>query len=471
MRLVVCVSVSCRDLSQRCAPKARAGGRRRAEASRFRVPRGRRTARTPEQAARIDRGWQYLQFDDFRNAEREFAAALKQQPAVPPGRDGDGAISRWRAATRRTPRRDSTARCSVDAAYVPALVGRGQAMLELDRDADALASFEAALAEGSVADRSAQPRRRAEIPRDAGHAGARQGRRRRAALGRGARRLSAGDRRLTGFRRSCIAISRRSSSEPARRRTRSSITARPSSSIPAMRDRWPRIGAILEGQGDVLARWPITSGRGRSIPAEVARVRPRRALRARRGAGETAGRVSRHSRRAGGHARRLRGARSASGSRRCWRARGRGRRSSPTFAGTGRSRGSRRSSARRHGHAAELRVPARAAGSAAASSPTTVSRLLTLDRRRRSPRSAKKWQGARVQVNDVAPTHLELSGRVGRGRRRRDAARRTATSICCDGVSGAEAIDDHRPARGAGRGHDARRSSPSRTSSRCFACC
>ena len=33
-----------------------------------------------------------------------------------------------------------------DSGYVPALIGRGQVMLELDRDADALASFEAALA-------------------------------------------------------------------------------------------------------------------------------------------------------------------------------------------------------------------------------------------------------------------------------------------------------------------------------------
>jgi len=33
-----------------------------------------------------------------------------------------------------------------DASYVPALIGRGQVMLELDRDADALASFEAAVA-------------------------------------------------------------------------------------------------------------------------------------------------------------------------------------------------------------------------------------------------------------------------------------------------------------------------------------
>src|SRR5918995_3173214 len=33
-----------------------------------------------EQASRVERGWTYLQLDDFGNAEREFATALKQQP-------------------------------------------------------------------------------------------------------------------------------------------------------------------------------------------------------------------------------------------------------------------------------------------------------------------------------------------------------------------------------------------------------
>ena len=49
---------------------------------------------------------------------------------------------------------------------------------------------------------------------------------------------------------------------------------------------------------------------------------------------------------------------------------------------------------------------------------TTVSRLLTLDRGDRSPSSAKKWQGARVAINDVAADALELSGGVGGGGRR-----------------------------------------------------
>ena len=47
---------------------------------------------------------------------------------------------------------------------------------------------------------------------------------------------------------------------------------------------------------------------------------------------------------------------------------------------------------------------------------TTVSRLLTLIASAK-PELAKKWQGARVAINDVAADALELSGGVGRGGR------------------------------------------------------
>ncbi len=107
---------------------------------------------TPAQASRIDRGWQYLQLDDHRNAEREFAEALKQQPAFAPA---ETAMAYLAMARGNEP--DAVARfdraLQADAGYVPAHIGRGQVMLELDRDADALASFEAALArDPSLAD-------------------------------------------------------------------------------------------------------------------------------------------------------------------------------------------------------------------------------------------------------------------------------------------------------------------------------
>lgn len=96
------------------------------------------------QAARIERGWRYLQADSHRNAEREFQAALKMQPSFPPAETGLGylEIARDRA-------KDAVAHfdraLEGGGSYVPALIGRGQALLELGRDADALASFEAAL--------------------------------------------------------------------------------------------------------------------------------------------------------------------------------------------------------------------------------------------------------------------------------------------------------------------------------------
>ena len=99
----------------------------------------------PDQAARIDRGWQYLQLDDHRNAEREFAEALKQQPRFQPAETAMAYLAVARGNEKDAATRFDRALES-DSSYVPALIGRGQVMLELDRDADALASFEAALA-------------------------------------------------------------------------------------------------------------------------------------------------------------------------------------------------------------------------------------------------------------------------------------------------------------------------------------
>jgi len=100
---------------------------------------------TPAQASRIDRGWQYLQFDDYRNAELEFTTALKQQPSFAPAETAMAYLSMARGNERDAAARFDRA-LQADSGYVPALIGRGQVMLELDRDADALASFEAALA-------------------------------------------------------------------------------------------------------------------------------------------------------------------------------------------------------------------------------------------------------------------------------------------------------------------------------------
>lgn len=103
-------------------------------------------------AGRLDRGWQYLQLDDFRNAEREFSAALKQQPAFHSGETAMAYLALARGNDKDAASRFDRA-LQADAAYVPALVGRGQALLELNRDGEALASFESALAnDPSLAD-------------------------------------------------------------------------------------------------------------------------------------------------------------------------------------------------------------------------------------------------------------------------------------------------------------------------------
>src|SRR5215204_1887013 len=99
----------------------------------------------PDQASRIDRGWQHLQFDDHRNAELEFTAALKQQPTFVPAETAMAYLSMARGNERDAATRFDRA-LQTDSSYIPALIGRGQVMLELDREADALASFEAALA-------------------------------------------------------------------------------------------------------------------------------------------------------------------------------------------------------------------------------------------------------------------------------------------------------------------------------------
>src|SRR2546423_7073060 len=99
---------------------------------------------TSPQAAAVDRGWRYLQNDDLRSAEREFAAALKAVPDFVPARTGDGYIALARQDYMRALDQFELALRGAPA-YVPALVGKGQALLSLNRDSDARATFEAAL--------------------------------------------------------------------------------------------------------------------------------------------------------------------------------------------------------------------------------------------------------------------------------------------------------------------------------------
>jgi len=98
-------------------------------------------------AENASRGWTFLQAGDFKNAERELVAALKAEPAFYPAetslgyvdiarKDAKAALAHFDRALALNPRH----------ADVSALVGRGQVLLGLNREVDALAAFEAAVA-------------------------------------------------------------------------------------------------------------------------------------------------------------------------------------------------------------------------------------------------------------------------------------------------------------------------------------
>jgi tetratricopeptide (TPR) repeat protein len=96
-------------------------------------------------APSYDRAWRFFQAGDLRNAERELAAAVTVAPAFYPAEAASGYLE----LARRDPKR---AVAHFDRAlegrgdYTPALIGRGQALLTLDREAEAVEAFEGALA-------------------------------------------------------------------------------------------------------------------------------------------------------------------------------------------------------------------------------------------------------------------------------------------------------------------------------------
>jgi tetratricopeptide (TPR) repeat protein len=95
-------------------------------------------------AQHVDLGWRYLQIDDLRGADSEFAAALKSDPKMYPAHAGHGFVALARRDfDRAVPAFDAA--LATSASYVPALVGRGQALLALGREGDALALFETAV--------------------------------------------------------------------------------------------------------------------------------------------------------------------------------------------------------------------------------------------------------------------------------------------------------------------------------------
>ena len=98
-------------------------------------------------AASTSRGWAFLQGGDLKTAEREFAAALKTTPAFYPAETSLGYVELARKDARAAlPHFDRALDLNAQHDDVAAFLGRAAALLSLNREADALAAFEAALA-------------------------------------------------------------------------------------------------------------------------------------------------------------------------------------------------------------------------------------------------------------------------------------------------------------------------------------
>jgi tetratricopeptide (TPR) repeat protein len=93
------------------------------------------------------RGWAFLQGGDFRMAEREFSAALKAVPAFYPAEVSLGYMELARNdAKAALPHFDKALEISQQPGDLSTVLGRGQALLALDREREAASAFEAALA-------------------------------------------------------------------------------------------------------------------------------------------------------------------------------------------------------------------------------------------------------------------------------------------------------------------------------------
>jgi tetratricopeptide (TPR) repeat protein len=98
-------------------------------------------------AAAASRGWAFLQAGDFRTAEREFATALKTQPAFYPAETSLGYLELARKdAKAALPHFDHAIELNAQHDDVAAFLGRAAALMALNREGDALGAFEAALA-------------------------------------------------------------------------------------------------------------------------------------------------------------------------------------------------------------------------------------------------------------------------------------------------------------------------------------
>jgi tetratricopeptide (TPR) repeat protein len=94
---------------------------------------------------RHQRAWGFFQAGDPRNANVEIAEALKVDPGFFPAETLAGLLDMARKDPKAALARFDKA-IELSATYTTALVGRGDALVALDREADAIAAFGAALA-------------------------------------------------------------------------------------------------------------------------------------------------------------------------------------------------------------------------------------------------------------------------------------------------------------------------------------
>ncbi len=93
----------------------------------------------------LERGWRFFQAGDLRNAERELAAGLKLAPMFYPAETALGEIEMTKKDGKAALAHFDRA-LEMQGGYVPALTARGQALLSLNRESEAIAAFGAALA-------------------------------------------------------------------------------------------------------------------------------------------------------------------------------------------------------------------------------------------------------------------------------------------------------------------------------------
>jgi tetratricopeptide (TPR) repeat protein len=98
-------------------------------------------------AVNASQGWTFLQAGDLKAAEREFSAALKTVPAFYPAETSLGYVEMARKdAKAALTHFDRALELSPQHNDLSALLGRAQVLLSLNRETEALAAFEAALA-------------------------------------------------------------------------------------------------------------------------------------------------------------------------------------------------------------------------------------------------------------------------------------------------------------------------------------